>query len=280
MKFKKMPPLKYIIIIAIVVSSVIISYRNFEETNQFKEDLIGSWYQPDDDSCALIEISDQELTRNYDITTIHIDENYRIKFINKNTLEIIPEYNEELKVKHTISFNEEKTEMTITPCINDYTDSSNSEIWYKGNPDSALLMEIVDNREKRQKKMEADKSAKELAERYDPKNCFGDLSVTNLDCYLGVKDLVASGTIYNNGANTIKNIEVKIFFNNRFGNEIIDWDMTICFFEDLDPGISKEFDGSRWFNRDVYGDEITFCSIKIIGYDVYENGTRKHVDLS
>lgn len=74
-----------------------------------------------------------------------------------------------------------------------------------------MLTEIADSRVKRQQEMEDDERAEELAARYAPENCFGDVFVTNLDCHLGAKDLGASGTIYNNGSNIITNIEARIF---------------------------------------------------------------------
>ena len=247
--------------IVIIVAGSLFAIKLYG-ASKLEEDLLGQWYQPDDDSCASIEISEHHLARNSDITERNIDTDYYIKFIDSNTIELERWHHESLKDKHLITFNEDKTEMIITPRIGGYGGPDSAETWYKGSPSNELLTQISNNRIMEEQRRKEEQALEEKEERYNPKNCYGNLSLVNVSCTSRpVKDVHVTGRIYNNGTQPIKNITVKISFSGSAG---ISWERTVNY---VSPNNYTDFDFRAYYNPNYYGERVS-CTAKIIDYEL------------
>lgn len=199
-------------ILGVIVIVSLFFFVRFLGASALERNMNGNWYYAIDNWCSVFNISNNELQIESD------DELYEVEYVDWNTFRvwhdgytgIDGDYVDDYYDEFTVKFNDDKTELNISPPINYEGERG---IWHKGVPSEELLNNIARN----QAREEAEEIAKEqkfLQEVYsDPARHKGDLAITGvsgrLGSYKGAHHAIYfTGRIYNRSNQTIRNIEI------------------------------------------------------------------------
>lgn len=199
-------------ILGVIVIVSLFFFVRFLGASALERNMNGSWYYAIDDWYSVFNISNNELQIESD------DELYEVEYVDWNTFRvwhdgytgIDGDYVDDYYNEFTVKFNDNKTELHISPPINYEGERG---IWHKGVPSEELLNNIARN--------QAREEAEEIAEEQkflqgvfsDPARHKGDLGITsvsgNLRSYKGTHHAIYfTGRIYNRSNQTISNIEI------------------------------------------------------------------------